>query len=115
VQIATTPICKAPIRWFSSAVSAPEDTLSDISAPFGALRSFSRHSSDSRWFEARVDLSGVFGNGKSRLVGVYTSRILKGEKPADLPVQQFNKIPAGRQRGAQPAWSRDAFSAPSTN
>jgi hypothetical protein len=32
--------------------------------------------------KARVDLSGVFGNGKLRLVGVYTSRILKGEKPA---------------------------------
>jgi Transposase zinc-ribbon domain len=26
-----------------------------------------RHSSDSRWFEARIALSGVFGNGKSRV------------------------------------------------
>ncbi len=40
---------------------------------------------------------GLFSYGASytepmRLVGAYTSRVLKGEKPSDLPVQESTKV-----------------------
>jgi putative ABC transport system substrate-binding protein len=48
-------------------------------------------------FRELAEAGGLVSCGASlaeifRLVGVYTGRVLKGERPADLPIQQATKV-----------------------
>src|SRR6516162_7145930 len=57
-----------------------------------------------REFVAAGGVGSYAGNPTEtyRAIGLYTARILKGEKPADLPVQQYAKNRADHQTSRPP-------------
>jgi putative ABC transport system substrate-binding protein len=77
-------------------VIAPDAMFISRSEQLGALTL--RHAvpaiTQFREFAAAGGLMSYGGSSTeaARLVGVYTGRILKGEKPADLPIQQSTKV-----------------------
>lgn len=77
-------------------VICPDPLFSGLSEQLGALSARRRVPAvyKQREFAAA---GGLLSYGTSlaeayRLVGLYTARVLKGERPAELPVQQATKI-----------------------
>jgi putative ABC transport system substrate-binding protein len=84
------------LRAAALVIGSPDPLLRSHAAQLGALAL--RHTVPAiyqlREFAAAGGLMsyGGYTTDTYRLGGVYTGRILKGEKPADLPVQQSTKI-----------------------
>src|SRR5271156_3042662 len=65
-----------------------------------------RYAVPAAWRPEFARAGGLIGYGASesdRVVGVYVGRILKGEKPADLPIQQTTNVELGINMNAAKA------------
>jgi putative tryptophan/tyrosine transport system substrate-binding protein len=86
----------AQLRAAALVIGSPDPLFVSHAAQLGALAL--RHSVPAiyqfREFAAAGGLMSYGGDARDtyRLAGVYTGRILKGEKPADLPVVQSTKV-----------------------
>jgi ABC-type uncharacterized transport system substrate-binding protein len=86
----------AQLRVAALVISTPEPWFGSHAAQLGALAL--RHSVPAIYFQREFAAAGgLMSYGGSvtetyRLAGLYAGRILKGEKPADLPVVQSAKV-----------------------
>jgi putative ABC transport system substrate-binding protein len=86
----------AQLRAAALVISTPDSLFNSHAAQLGALAF--RHSVPAifqfREFAAAGGLMSYGGDATNayRLAGLYAGRILKGEKPSDLPVQQTTKV-----------------------
>ena len=86
----------AQLRAAALVIAGPDPWFASHAAQLGALAL--RHSVPAIYqFREFAAAGGLMSYGGSttdtyRLAGVYAGRILKGEKPADLPVQQATKV-----------------------
>jgi putative tryptophan/tyrosine transport system substrate-binding protein len=104
IEVLEAPTGREIDTVFASLAEKPIDALLVAPSPFlnnrrvqlVTLTAYHRVPAIYSWRES-VEVGGLMSYGASitdanRQVGVYTGRILKGEKPADLPIMQSTKF-----------------------
>src|SRR5262249_42841865 len=94
IDIAFASLAQKPI---DALLVAPSPFLNNRRIQLVTLATYHRVPAISPWREAAAEVGGLMSYGASlsdayRQAGVYTGRVLKGEKPADLPVMQSSKF-----------------------
>jgi putative ABC transport system substrate-binding protein len=105
IEVLEAPIGRDIDIAFASLAQKPIDALLVAPSPFlnnrriqlVTLATYHRVPAIYPWREAAAEVGGLMSYGASitdayRQAGVYTGRVLKGEKPADLPVMQSSKF-----------------------
>ncbi len=94
IDIAFASLAQKPI---DALLVAPSPFLNNRRIQLVTLATYHRVPAIYPWREAPAEVGGLMSYGASisdayRQAGVYTGRVLKGEKPADLPVMQSSKF-----------------------